>query len=265
MNEQKASEVAAEESGSAKRQRSAIAFPYNDFDDAASIAEKIHSNVGNGICSLGQLAVWSGMSIKSSGFRVQIAASRLFGLIESDNADSYRLTSLGRQLADPHSSRKAKVEAFLSVPLFDAIYKNHKDGVLPPVTALEREIVGLGVSEKQKERARQVFERSALQTGFFEHGKNRLVTPALRTVDPPPAASPDVGEGSGNRSASNGSSGGDGEFSVLDPLLLALLRKIPSLDEGWPREKRVRWFKTFAMNVSQVYDSDDEPVEITIS
>jgi hypothetical protein len=28
--------------------------------------------------------------------------------------------------------------------------------------------------------------------------------------------------------------------------------------------QRVRWFRTFAMNVSQIYDGDDEPVEMKI-
>jgi hypothetical protein len=28
--------------------------------------------------------------------------------------------------------------------------------------------------------------------------------------------------------------------------------------------QRVRWFKTFAMNVSQIYDPDDSPVEMEI-
>ena len=51
----------------------------------------------------------------------------------------------------------------------------------------------------------------------------------------------------------------------LDSLLIALLQKIPKTGEEWPKEKRIRWFKTFAMNVSQVYDTDDNPVEIQIS
>ncbi|MVT65751.1 hypothetical protein GPL21_11595 [Bradyrhizobium pachyrhizi] len=50
----------------------------------------------------------------------------------------------------------------------------------------------------------------------------------------------------------------------LDPLLLALLKKIPDPEKGWPAAQRVRWFKIFAMNVSQIYDGDDEPVEMKI-
>jgi hypothetical protein len=49
----------------------------------------------------------------------------------------------------------------------------------------------------------------------------------------------------------------------LDPLLIALLKKIPPSGD-WPAAQRVRWFRTFAMNVSQIYDGDGEPVEMKI-
>ena len=36
------------------------------------------------------------------------------------------------------------------------------------------------------------------------------------------------------------------------------------LDKGWPAVQRIRWFRTFAMNVSQIYDGDSDPVEMKI-
>jgi hypothetical protein len=108
-------------------------------------------------------------------------------------------------------------------------------------------------------RARQVFEKSADQAGFFEHGKNRLVMPAVAVREaPPPTDQPDEKE----KNTGNGS--GDGSGLHLDPLLIALLKKIPAADKGWPGPSRVRWFRTFAMNVSQTYDSETEPAEMKI-
>lgn len=242
------------------RQRSTIAFPYSDYEGAAAVAMAVHANVGHGTCSTAQLAPWMGQSAKSSGFRTQLAAARLFGLIDSENPESYRLTQLGTKVADPAQTRGAKAEAFLKVPLFAALFQKYEVGVTPPSAALEREIASLGVSEKQKTRARQVFESSAQQCGFRDHGANRLVMPAVM-IPPPPAASPPPPNGTGG-----GSGGGDGAYGLdLDPLLIALLQKIPPQGEPWPKERRLRWFKTFAMNVSQVYDSEDEPVELIIS
>src|SRR5260221_13782494 len=80
------------------RQRSTIGFPYNDMDSAEEVAKAIFGNVGTSTCSAAaQLAPWMGQSPKSSGFRSQLSAARLFGLIESDDAESYRLTELGRR------------------------------------------------------------------------------------------------------------------------------------------------------------------------
>jgi hypothetical protein len=43
-----------------------------------------------------------------------------------------------------------------------------------------------------------------------------------------------------------------------------ILTKIPTPEKGWPAPQRVRWLRTFAMNVSQIYDGDNEPVEMKI-
>jgi hypothetical protein len=61
-----------------------------------------------------------------------------------------------------------------------------------------------------------------------------------------------------------GGDGGGTDDLNLDPLLVALLKKIPDAEKGWPAAQRVRWFRTFAMNVSQIHDEDGEPVEMKI-
>ena len=241
-----------------KRQRSTIAFPYTDFESSFEIANAIHGNMGHGECTQVQLAAWTSQSVKSSTFRSQVAAAKLFALVEVGlDTGSLKLTELGRQTFDPSKERSAKAKAFLAVPLFEALYEKYKNGVTPPNAALEREIASLGVAEKQKAKARQVFENSAQQTGFREIAPNKLVMPATRITGeekPPPQA----------KHGKGGGGGGDGEGDLgLDPLIMALLRMIPKSNESWPVEKRLRWFRTFAMNVSQVYD-DDDIVELII-
>jgi hypothetical protein len=247
---------AAQDEGDA-RQRSSISFPYNNLGDAIEVAQAIHSHAGTGECDDSQLSAWMNVSSKSSGFRIQLSAARMFGLIETTSGN-HKLTPLGLSIVDPQQERSARAQAFLNVPLYKAMFEKYKTGVLPPPAALERDIVGLGVAEKQKDRARQVFERSAEQGGFFEHGKNRLVMPAVATREAPPAG-PTVDK--------NGGGGGGGDDGLenlgLDPLLIALLKKIPTSGE-WPAAQRVRWFRTFAMNVSQIYDDDNAPVEMKI-
>lgn len=237
------------------RQRSTISFPYTDLAPCVGMADAIHANVGLGDCDDHQLAAWTNQSPKSSGFRTQVYAARTFGILTGEGS-SHKLTDLGRAVVDPNLMRETKASAFLAVPLFKAIYNKYKGGVIPPPAALERDIVTLGVSDKQKGRARQVFEKSAEESGFFEHGNNRLVMPGV----PPRKSKADE-----NKGKDGGGNGGDGIDDLgLDPLLIALLRKIPSTGKGWPASQRVRWFRTFAMNVSQIYDTDGEPVEVEI-
>jgi len=114
------------------------------------------------------------------------------------------------------------------------------------------------VSDKQKGRARQVFEKSADESGFFEHGKDRLVMPGVPPREPP------ADEGKVKNGNGGDRGGGDAGKLKLDPLLSELLKKIPAPDKGWPAPQRIRWFKTCAMNVSQIYDVDGEPVELEI-
>lgn len=239
-----------------KRGRSSISFPYIDFSKAAAVAEAIHSNVGTGTCTAEQLGAWMKQSPKSSSFRYQITVARMFGLL--DAADPPKLSELGLMLVDSKRAREARAKAFLKVPLYSALYEKFKSGVLPPAAPLQIEMRTLGVAEKQVALARQVFERCAEQTGYFATGHERLVMPGF-------APATDGGTNKNEKPGGGGGDGGDnGTTLALDPLLIELLRKIPSKEDGWPAPRRVRWFRTFAMNVSQIYDDEDNPVELEI-
>ena len=82
--------------------------------------------------------------------------------------------------------------------------------------------------------------------------------PAVALRDTPPADTPE------DKNRVGGGDGGDGlETLGLDPLLIVLLKKSPASGD-WPAAQRVRWFRTFAMNVLQIYDGEGDPVEMKI-
>jgi hypothetical protein len=83
---------------------------------------------------------------------------------------------------------------------------------------------------------------------------------AIRELMPPPDDDSDKHKGKNG----GGGDGGGVDDLGLDPLLIALLKNIPPTEKGWPAAQRVRWFRTFAMNVSQIYDEYGEPVEMKI-
>jgi hypothetical protein len=242
----------AAKGGSGERQRSTIGFPYMDLASAIELADAIFKNVGGGECDDTQLAAWSGQSSKSSTFRVQVYAARLFGILAGE-ASRHTLTELGISVVDPQRERQARVDAFLKVPLYSAIFNKFNGTQLPPAAALEREMVALGVAPKQKERARQVFDRSAEQAGFFAHGKDRLVRPGIApgSAAPPPIQEPE------RKPAGNGGGGGDD----LDPLIGALIQKLPKAGEAWSVADRVTWLQMIAMAFQMAYGRE---AEITI-
>lgn len=235
--------------------RSTISFPYMALNDAVKLAEAIHGNVGLGECDDDQLAAWTSQSIKSSGFRVQIAAARLFGIITSPSTGRYRLTDLGSAIVDPAQTREARATAFLNVPLYRAVFDKYRGGVLPgQPAAMERELVSLGVSEKVKDRARQVFERSAEQAGFFAHGRNRLVMPGIAARQPDAALPPDLdADVPGD---TKGGVGGGGDNTGVDPIIAGLLKRLPKSGEKWPKAQRKLWLQLLEGSFDLIYDDD---------
>lgn len=254
QNEAETLVTAATAEQDAQRQRSSIGFPYMDLDDALDVARAIQNNVGHGDCEEDQLAAWLKLSPKSSGFRVRLYAARMFGVIETGGGDKYRLTQLGRAAVDPSQVRAAKVQAFLNVPLYRAVYDKYKGGVIPPAAAFERDIVGLGVSEKQKGRARQVLERAAEQAGYFEQGKDRLVKPGLADAASATGAQPDKG-GSGGGGSSGGSSGGGGEEPPTDrhALIEALVDVLPRPGKEFSIDDLADWLRAAEVNLRIIY------------
>lgn len=249
-----------------QRQRSTVSFPYVDLEAAESIAGAIHANVGAGSCEDSQLAPWAGFSPKSSGYRTQVYAARIFGLIESDSG-KHKLTELGREIVDPNKADKARASAFLKVELFGKVYEHYNGHVLPPTAALEKELVELGVAPKQKSRARIMLEKSADRAGYFKHGRDRLVTPGFAPPDPNKQKETKIQRGGGGDGGSGDGGDGSGEHSKVDPVIAALFRKLPpaSSKVDWPVKARLRWLRMVEMAFQEVYGELDPAIEITLA
>lgn len=167
------------------RLRSTIAFPYCDLAEAERAVRHVAESMGS--CRPEQLAAWLGhRTLNSGAFRNKVVAGKLYGVFEGGR-NLIALTELGRRLVEEPTARQARVEAFLSVPLYRTIFQNHRGSPTPGNLGLELEMAGLGVSRSQVQGARQVFLRSAEQAGFREAGPGRMVLPK-GTVFPVPQA-----------------------------------------------------------------------------
>lgn len=166
-----------------KRERSKIAFVYNDLESALDLARTLQTKAGT-ICEIKQLASWMNQSAEGGTFRSILGAARTFGLIETQ-LGSVSLTTLGRDALDESRRHSALVEAFLKVPLHGAMYEQYQGYALPPPAAIERQMETLGVPTKQKERARQTFTKSAHFAGYVDPQTGQFIKPATAVAPHP--------------------------------------------------------------------------------
>ena len=121
---------------------------------------------------------------------------------------------------------------------------------MPPPPAIERQVTELGVSPKQKERARQTFMKSAQYAGFIDASTGRFVKPGVATRDDPPPEKHD-----NEKKRDNGSDGGGPPD--LHPFVQGLLKELPKAGAVWPEEQRKLWLDTAASIFKMIYKSAD--------
>jgi len=228
----------------AKRFVSEIAWPYADLESSIELAQTLLSKAGSS-AELEELAAWMNQTAAGGTFRTRVSAAKLFGLIET-NQGRATLTKLGRSILDKDGSeRAARAEAFLKIELFAAMYDQHKGNVLPPPSAIERQMEQLGVSPKQKERARQTFTKSAIFAGFIDSATGRFIKPGNGPQKDE--------EGSARKPVSHSDGGGGGGGGEIDPIILGLLARLPKSGDIWPEAERKLWLQLLEGSFKLIY------------
>jgi hypothetical protein len=262
-------EIDNEDEGS-RRDSSSIAWPYMDLDIAEKVAIAVYQRTGLGPCELDSLAAEMGHTVNGA-FRVKLATARTFGLIAKATRNSVQLTELGRMMVAEETTARARAEAFLGVPLYNKIFETYRGHRLPPARAIESEMVSLGVAAKQKERARQAFERSAKQAGFFEDGADRLVRPrwadhfasSVVTFNPGIATATSEKEKAADVAKVQQESA-EGFARTSRPFIDGLLSKLPDEGSAWSSRDRVKWLKAAIGVFDLIYTGDDSQIQIRI-
>jgi hypothetical protein len=241
-------------------ERSTVEFPYSDLDSAVEVVKGVHRAGGNA-CESDQLAAELALEAKGGGFRLRISGAQTFDLITYERGGRITLTELGKQMIDPAIERGARVQAFLSVELYQKVFEQFKGGPLPPQAGLDRSLVAMGVGAGVKEKARQVMMRSAKQGGFLEYAPDRLVKPSVKNESPKPkeisADSESDAEVHGRKAGSG--AGGGGEH----PLIQGLLMTLPQPGSDWAGQERINWLTMANSIFTMIYKGDAASVTIT--
>lgn len=241
-----------------QNERSTVEFPYTDLDSASEVVRAVH-NAGGTACDADQLAAQLGLEAKGGGFRLRVVGAKAFGMITYERGGRITLTDIGRALLDQSQERQARVNAFLSVELYQKVYEQFKGGPLPPQAGLERSLGGLGVGTGVRDRARQVLLRSAKQAGFFEHASDRLVKPAIRQEAGQPARDEPSQDIARDPSRGGGGGGGGGN---QHPLIQGLLMTLPQPGDDWPADARVNWLTMASSIFKMIYAGEAGNISI---
>jgi hypothetical protein len=209
------------------RERSIVRFCYEDLASAQTVVKALHSQYG-GRATYDQIAAELRSSPKSGAFRNKVSAARMFGFVIVDREGFISPTPLGASLLDERTASDAKAEGFLNVPLYVQLYERFRNSTLPGDKGLENVIREMGVAAKQVVTARQVFQRSAQQAGYFRHGRNRLVRPPQGIV---------TESGYAEGRTDERQEEGQPEMRA-DPLLTSLFQKLPPADKGFSKSER---------------------------
>jgi len=243
-----------------KREKGQVAYPWYDLETAIATARAIVE--GGGLpMTREQLAGALRIAPAGGNFILKTSAARMFGLIELVQS-KFQLTQLGYLVLgkDEAKAKAARSEAFLSVPLYRRVYDEFRGKPLPPrPVGLETAFVQFGVPTKSRKIARQVFERSARQGGFFNVDPDRLIEPIIgpagsaeqqpMETTPEPSSRPSTG---GNSQATPAVS------FELDELIRGMLRRLPKSDETWTAERKAKWLRTLSQNLDYVYELEDD-------
>jgi hypothetical protein len=244
------------------RPKSGTSFSYYDLDQSVEVARTMHRQAG-GTCDRAQLAAMLGYSgINNGSFLTRVSAAKLFGLIEEIEGRRLQVSVRGRAIiapVTPPDESRARLEAFLSIELFKAVYDRFYGGTLPGEAGLRNLLENeYHVVPKAVAMACRVMIASAEQAGLFTTaGPTRMVAPVTLPGATPPTPTPPIevreqsqhGGGNGGNGGGRGGDTGEG----IDPAFLAMLRRLPNPAEPLSEKRRKTAIEAFSNILDLVY------------
>ncbi|HTJ89727.1 MAG TPA: hypothetical protein VL356_06080 [Acidocella sp.] len=244
----------ASEAKTASRIRSEAVFPYASLEDAQSIIQIMHAAGG---VPLSRDQIQARIGGGRSLFISKLSAAVIFGLVTRTDR-TFRMTPLAHRMLSDNADvmAQARVDALLTPELYNKIIEHFRGMQLPGREGVENAFRRFGVSEKQKDRARQVFERSALYAGYLNSARDRLVAPVIGSGQSVTTES---------RAITSQATNTEDPDPSEEKLIRGMLDLLPKIGSEWKAEERARWLRRLSNNLAAVYDADDdEVIEIKI-
>lgn len=260
------------------RRMSAIAFPYYNLATSIVVAKTMHEKAG-GECDRIQLAGLLGYKgIKNGSFLTRVTSAKMFGLISQDG-DKLKVTPRGQAILSPVTAGdadRAKVEAFLAVPLFGKVFEEFKGQALPAEVGLRHLLENkYKVVKDRVGPTVNIMLDSAEEAGFFRTLGNRsqMITPLPLSGSPnkpaptghAAAAVPaEPSKGGGGAGHQHGGGGGDG-LDHVHPMIAGFLKTLPPPGTMLTAKRMTALIEAFKATLGVVYpDSEDQTSNVAI-
>lgn len=243
------------------RGRSQVSCPYFDLDQSIKVADAVYSK-GGGSCTHDQLAHWLDYSsIRSGTYLTRISATKAYGLIES-SGDKLSVTERGKAILAPvmpEDAVNAKVEAFLSVPLFSKVFEQFKGGQLPPDVGLTNLFRGtFKIVNDRIAPSVRIFLSAAEQAGMLveKDGKQRLIKPSvIASGQPAPPKEDDLKD---SKPPEKTRGGGEGPPGGIHTAIVGVLRELPPPGSPFPAAKKQMFLTALKGVLDWVYPDPED-------
>ncbi len=226
----------------------ALRHPRYDLRSSVAVAEKLFEN-GGGQAPIDALAHWLGYkSTENGAFLARIVAARLFGLVEGP-PKAVRATSRAQTIIRPDyesSAIRARLEAFESVPLYNAFLQMYEGRPLPPPAGMLNTLRNnFGISEKDAGTVLDRLLESADTAGLFAvtGDRSKMIRPPLGGMaQKETAETPHTGQVvsiARDTAATEARSGMRSKGTLLD----GMWEELP--DGNWNEDELTYWLETF--------------------
>jgi len=245
--------------------KSGTGYPYYNMEDSVEVAKLVHER-GGGSCSPAQLASFLDYSGTNSGtYLTRVASAKMFGLIVAQQG-VISVTERARGIfapVMPDDCKKAKVDAFLSVPLFKAIFDKFNGTYLPPTVGLRSLLENqFQIVRARVTPAQRVLMESAEYAGFFDtHGdQTRLIEPAMGATPAQQNNTPEIKQEKTKIETPERSKGGGesrGPPTGIHTAIIGLLRELPS-PGPWKKSQKEGFMQAFKSTIDFIYPEEKE-------
>lgn len=157
-------------------------FSINEvFDFVSEIAK-----LGGKKVSVETVASSVGMSVKTNSFKSKISTAKQFGLLRGSDG-AVELTDLAKSIiypVDEAAAQRARIESFLSAPLYQKLAERFENKAVPSFDKLGNILLlEYGLTKGAKDLASKKFIESAEQIGVLKNGIILLEADEFSTVD----------------------------------------------------------------------------------